>query len=290
MTIDVRARPVGIDLLAEGRFHDALMPLRRALEMGDMAPTTRLNLAIAEDRAGDRHYARRLCQQVAAELPDWDEPVLRLAESLRAAGEYAEAEKTYQQVLELNPTRPEGLIALGGLLLLRGQAEAAIALLIRCLGVAPNNAEAWNALGLALRATGALGLALSAFISAQGLQPDCLDYVLNGVEVTARLRQGGSENDEPDEGEAELARLTVECERNPLNPVLQLGRGMLLERLGRRLEAIDVLEAATELTPDELVPLRLLSGILTRSTRIRQAEQVLRRVRTLDPDNPQSCN
>jgi predicted O-linked N-acetylglucosamine transferase (SPINDLY family) len=182
------------------------------------------------------------------------------------------------------------LIALGGLLLLRGQAETAITLLIRCLGVAPNNAEAWNALGLALRATGALGLALSAFISAQGLQPDCLDYVLNGVEVTARLRQGGSENDEPDEGEAELARLTVECERNPLNPVLQLGRGMLLERLGRRLEAIDVLEAATELTPDELVPLRLLSGILTRSTRIRQAEQVLRRVRTLDPDNPQSCN
>jgi protein O-GlcNAc transferase len=280
MTIDVRPSTAGVDLLAAGRFHDALAPLRLALSLGDPAPATLLNLAIAEDRAGDRERGRRLMRQVAVRLPDWDEPVLRLAESLRAAGETMAAEEAYQQVLELNPSRPEALIALGGLLLMRGQAEAAQSLLIRCCGVAPDNAEAWNTLGLALRAAKAPSAALTAFVKAQGLQPDCLDYVLSGVDVTLDAK----------EGDAELARLTVACSANPLNAAIQLGRGMLLERLGHRTEAIDALEAATELTPDELVPLRLLGGVLARSSRVGHAEQVLRRVSILDPTNPQVRN
>ena len=261
-------RPAGVDLLAVGRFEEALAPLRLALSMGDTAPATLLHLAIAEDRAGDRNRGRRLMRQVAVRLPTWDEPVLRLAESLRASGETTAAEEAYQLVLELNPSRPEALIALGGLLLMRGQAEAAQSLLIRGCGVAPDNAEAWNALGLALRAAKAPGSALTAFVKAQGLRPDRLDYVLNGVEVTLDAK----------EGEAELVRLSVACEQNPLNPTLQLGRGMLLERMGRRAEAIDALEAASGLTPDTLGPLRLLSGVLARSSRVAQAEQVLRRV------------
>ncbi|WP_428541979.1 tetratricopeptide repeat protein [Rhodopila sp.] len=275
----------GIDLLAAGRFKEALAPLRLALSLGNAAPATLLNLAIAEDHAGDRQCARRICRQVAAALPDWDEPVLRLAESLRAAGEHTAAEQTYRQVLELNPARPEALIALSGLLLMRGQPEPARDLLLQCCGVAPDNAEAWNTLGLALRATDAAGLALSAFIAAQRLRPDCLDYVLNGVETAVDAK-----NLDPGQGDAELARLSVACEQNPLNPVLQAGRGMLLERLGRRPEAIDALEAATELAPDELAPLRLLGGVLARSSRARQAVAVLRRLSALDPENPQVHN
>jgi protein O-GlcNAc transferase len=308
MTVEVQSRaadldwpqPVGVDLLAAGRFEDALVPLRRALLIGDATPATRLNLAIAEDRAGDRACARRLIREVAAELPDWDEPVVRLAESLRAAGEYEAAEAAYQQALELNPGRQEALIALAGLLLMRGKFEAARDLLIQCCGIAPDNPEAWNTLGLALRAAGSPGLALSAFITAQGLRPDRLDYVLNGVEVTVIPQGGGSKDGDPhsgdgsvggvNEADSELARLIVAFDRNPLNPALLVGRGMLLERLGRRSEAIDALEAATELAPNELVPLRLLSGVLARSSRVRHAEQVLRRVSVLDPGNPQVSN
>ena len=280
MTVDVRASLSGVDLLAAGRFHDALHPLRLALSLGDTDPATLLNLAIAEDRAGDRDRGRRLMQQVAVRLPDWDEPLLRLAESFRADGDMNIAEEAYRQVLLVNPDRPEALIALGGLLLMRGQAEAARDMLTRCCRVAADNGEAWNTLGLALRATGAAESALTAFVAAQGLRPDCLGDVLNGVEVTL----------DANAGDAELARLSIACDLNPLNPVMQIGRGMLLERLGRRSEAIDALEAATELAPDELVPLRLLGGVLARSSRVRQAEQVLRRVSGLDPDNPQVRN
>jgi predicted O-linked N-acetylglucosamine transferase (SPINDLY family) len=280
MTIDVHLPAVGVDLLAAGRFQDALVPLRLAVSLGDAAPATLLNLAIAEDRAGDRERGRRLMRQVAVRLPDWDEPMLRLAESLRAAGESMAAEEAYGQVLELNPSRSESLIALGGLLLMRAQAEAARTLLIRCCGVAPDNAEAWNTLGLTLHATKAPSQALAAFVKAQALRPDCLDYVLNGVDVTLDAK----------EGDAELARLTVACDRDPLNPAIQLGRGMLLERMGRRTEAIDILEAAAALTPDVVAPLRLLGGVLGRSSQVARAEQVLRRVGVLDPNNPRVRN
>jgi protein O-GlcNAc transferase len=280
MTIDLLPSRSGVDFLAAGRFKDALAPLRLAISLGETGPVSLLNLAIAEDRAGDRARGRRLIRQVAIQLPEWDEPVLRLAESLRAAGESQEAEEAYRQVLDLNPNRQEAMIALGGLLLLRGKAEEARDLLVCCCGIAPKNAEAWNTLGLALRAAVAPGLALAAFIAAQSLRPDCLNYVLNGVDAAV----------EAAEGDAELARLAVATEQNPLDPALQVGRGILLERLGRRAEAIDSLEAATELTPGALTPLRLLGGVLARSSRVYQAEQVLRQVSMLDPDNLQVCN
>src|SRR5271165_3555038 len=136
MTVDTHSLPVGVDPLAEGRFQDALAPLRLTVLLGDTAPTTLLNLAIAEDRAGDRDHARRLIRLVANRCPAWDEPILRLSESLRAAGESAAAEETYRQVLELNPNRQEAMIALAGLLLMRGEPQQARDLLLRCCGIA----------------------------------------------------------------------------------------------------------------------------------------------------------
>jgi protein O-GlcNAc transferase len=280
MTADLRPPPVALDLLAEGRFQDALAPLRQALSLGETDPINLLNLAIAEDRTGATQSARHLMRQVAARLPAWDEPVLRLAESLRAAGEAAAATDAYRRVLELNPDRQEALVALAGLLLMRGQPDPARELLQRCCDINPHNAEAWNTLGLTLRAAKAFSLALSAFVAAQNLQPDCVNYVLNGVDVTLPA----------DEGDAELARLTVACEQSPLNAALQTGRGVLLQRLGRLPEAIDALEAVTELAPDAPVPMRLLGGMLLRANRVRQAEQVLRRASTFAPDDTSLCN
>jgi protein O-GlcNAc transferase len=296
MTIDVRPVAVGVDLdsirvqdarsadgmalLSDGRFQDALAPLRLALALGDALPSTILNLAIAEDRTGNRDHARHLMRRVAARLPKWDEPVVRLAESLRAAGDSAAAEAAYRQVLELNPRRTEALIALSGLLLMRKEAAEARDLLMCCCGIVPDNAEAWNTLGLALRMSGAHGPALSAFVRAQGLRPDCVEYFLNGINVA----------EDANEADAELARLTVACDQNPLNIALLVARGALLELMGRRPEAIDTLEAATELAPEAMLPLKLLGGVLARSTRTRQAEMVLRRVVAVEPHNPQAGN
>ncbi len=280
MTIDVRPPPVALELMAQGRFQEALAALELAVSRGNIDPVTLLNLAIAQDRTGAKEDAQRLMQQVAERLPAWDEPVLRLAESLRSAGECAAAEDAYRRVLALNSERQEALVALSGLLLMRGKTESARDLLQRCCGINPNNAEAWNTLGVALRSAGAFSQALSAFVVAQRLRPDCVDYVLNGVEVTVPAN----------EGEAELARLAVACDQQPLNAAVQIGRGSLLQRLGRLSDAIDALEAVTELAPGELIPLRLLGGMLLRANRVRQAEEVLRQARTLAPNDASLAN
>src|SRR3954468_5412841 len=182
MTVDIlpcRDEPyaaAGAALLADGRFQEALAPLRLALSRGNAQPATMLNLAIAEDHAGDREYARTLMRGVAVRLPDWDEPFLRLAESYRTANEMDAAEEAYRQVLMLNPIWLEALIALGGLLLLRDRPEEARDLLLRGCGVAPGNAEAWNTLGLAFQAAHDPRMALTAFVRAQALAPATPDY------------------------------------------------------------------------------------------------------------------
>src|SRR5271157_1196757 len=110
----------GVALLAMGRPAEALPALREAVAIGDATPATLLNLALAEDRAGERDRARRRMQTLADRLPGWDEPKLRLAESLRAEGCNAAAEQAYEAVLAINPRREEALVSLAVLRLGRG--------------------------------------------------------------------------------------------------------------------------------------------------------------------------
>jgi protein O-GlcNAc transferase len=270
----------GMVLLAQDRVAEALASLRTAISLGDTNPSTALNLALAEDRAGDRVRARALMRRVAADLPDWDEPWLRLAESLRAAGELAAAEDAYREVLERNPRRQEALVALSGLLIGRGEGAGARGLLLRCCGINARNAEAWDTLGLALLTTDEASLALTAFIEAQRLAPQSLSYALHGVEAANLAGQA----------EAEQARLDLAVAMDPLSAVLQTARGVSLARLGERDLAIDALEVATALAPEAPLPIAFLGGVLAHGNRLREADLALQRASELDPDNPRLRN
>jgi predicted O-linked N-acetylglucosamine transferase (SPINDLY family) len=270
----------GMALLAQDRPAEALSVLRIAASMGDTNPSTLLNLALAEDHGGDRVRARALMRAVATHLPGWDEPWLRLAESLRAAGERAAAEDAYHEVLELNPRRQEALVALSGLLIERGKGGEARGLLLRCCGINAGNAEAWDTLGLALLTTDEASLALTAFIEAQRLAPQSVAYALHGVEAAGLA----------DQTEAERARLDLAVADDPLNAVLQTARGVLLSRLGERDMAIDAFEIATALAPDAPLPVAFLGGVLAHGNRLREADAALRRATELDPDNPRLRN
>jgi predicted O-linked N-acetylglucosamine transferase (SPINDLY family) len=270
----------GVALLAADRPGEALPLLRAAVDAGDAAPPTLLNLALAEDRAGDRALARRQMRGIADWLPDWDEPHLRLAESLRAERDIEAASQAYDAVLARNPRRPEALIALGVLRLGQGDIAGATSLLLRCCGIAPGNAEAWDALGLALLSGSDAEAAVGAFAEAHRLVPRWLDPALHLVEAVCAAGTA----------EAELARMDLAVRADPGDPVSTIARGMLLERLGRRAEAIDALEVAVALAPDAPRPAAMLGGILARTGRVAAAEAALRRAGTLDPDNPQIGN
>jgi protein O-GlcNAc transferase len=291
MTVETLTRPEadkdadrqaaeGMASLAAGNAEAARIALLTAIAGGDVSPATRLNLALAEERLGRADRARKAMRVLMERLPGWDEPAVRLAESLRAVGRNAEAEEAYRHALEINPRRIEALLALGGLLILRGAGQEARDRLICCCGIAPDRAETWHALGLALLQTREPSQALAAFMEAQRCEPASLEYALHGVE--AALAAG--------EADAELARLTAGCDDDPCNPVLQVSRGALLERLGFRAKAIDALEAAAALAPDAPEPSAFLGRALARSSRLKEAERRLRRAAELDPDNAQVRN
>jgi protein O-GlcNAc transferase len=82
-----------------------------------------------------------------------------------------------------------------------------------------------------------------------------------------------------------LTWLDGAADADPLDPVLPAVRGVLLERLGRRPEAIDALAAAAALAPDAQRPAALLAEVLARSNRLHEAEAALRRASELDPNN-----
>ncbi len=281
---------LGIALLAEGRADLALAALQTAVAGGDASPATLLNLALAEAGAGDTDRALARMQEVQDRQPSWDEPRLRRAETLRAAGRHAAAERAYQEALDINPARLEALLGLAVLRLQRHDGEGARTLLRRCCAIASghaqahhaqaHHAQAWDALGLSLLMTADYPEAEAAFAEAQRLGPGVLDYALHRVD--AALAAGNAE--------AELARLEAVASADPLDPVAPTARGMLLERLGRRDDAISALQAATALAPDAPRPAAFLGELLARSHRGREAERALVHAIALDPGNSQLQN
>ncbi|MBV8523094.1 MAG: tetratricopeptide repeat protein [Acetobacteraceae bacterium] len=267
-------------LLASGQARAAVPLLRRAVQRDDASPATHLNLAIAEDRIGNRQQARRMIERLAQIYPDWDEPPLRLAESFRAEGQSDLAAQAYGRVLELNPSRTEALLSLAVLHIGKGDGLSAQPLLLRCCRVAPDSPEAWDALGISLMLTGDAPAAESAFAQAQLLNPGAVVFALRRVE--AAFAAGSHE--------AELARLELVCKQNPLDAIALSARGLLLERLGRRPEALDCLEAASVLAPDDPAIASLFAGLLGCSHRLAEAEAALARAVAIDPSNVQLGN
>jgi predicted O-linked N-acetylglucosamine transferase (SPINDLY family) len=256
---------------------EALTALRMAVALGDAAPTTLLNLALAEQKTGDLAHALRRMKELESRIPVWDEPPLRQAEALRAANRFDEAEAAYNRVLEINLRRESALLGLAGLLIMRGAFKSARDLALRCCSVAPGRAEAWDVLGLALLSDNENSLAESAFAEAQHLSPQSLEYALHRVRAAFAAGSEGSL----------LAWLEVAREADPLNYSLPAALGALLERLGRIPEAIDALEVATVLAPNAPVPAMLFGNALARANRLEEADAALRRATALDPDNDQ---
>jgi protein O-GlcNAc transferase len=273
--IAIAPAELGMHFLAQSKPEIALLHLRKAVETGDRRPSTLLNLALAEDAAGEQGRADGLITLLQDQFPEWDEPILRAAERLRRAGKNEDAAALYRRVLTLNPVRPEALISLAVLHIQAGAYVEAQSLLLRCCGSVPDRAEAWDALGFALLGTKDYEAAASAFFAAQRLEPTREDFALHHV---AAAFEAGS-------GEAELARLECASDADPLNAALLIARGDLLGRLGRWDAAVDVLEAAVTLAPDSLRAAEQLGDSLAAARDQRGAESAFRRAMALNPDN-----
>lgn len=236
-------------------------------------PVAALRAAIVADRSGEHERAQEAMRQLEQAWPAWDEPSLRLADSLRRTGLMPPAEQAYRRTLARNPGRIEALVALGAALVIRGAGAEAQTLLIQACGQAPGNAEAWDALGHALHQTDEHGTAETAFAEAQRLAPDNFNFALHRAQAA---RRAGTVP-------AELARLEAASAADPLNSSLLAIRGVMLDQDGQREAAIEMLEAATALDPDKAAFWALLGAALGGAMRTAEAAIALRRAHALDP-------
>ncbi len=236
-------------------------------------PCAQLNHAIAEDRAGCAARARRWFRALAAAHPDWAEPLARLGQSLRAAGDAEDAAAAYDAALDRDPLHPDALLARAALALGAGAAARAHSLALSACGAHPDRADAWDLLGLVLQVSGDHALAETAFAEASARAPDRLELALRRVEAAAAA------------GTTPAALIAAEraAAADPLNPVKLAARALLAERDGQRGLAIEVAEAAAVLAPDHPDIARLLAGLLARSTRVAAAEAALARAVALNP-------
>ena len=247
---------------------------------GDATGVDQLNRAIDLDHAGATERARALMRGLAETWPDWDEPLARLADSLRARDEYPAAIAACHDVLRRNPNRRLTLLALGAMLIQTGDPAAAIAPLSHCCDVAPSEPLAWSTLARARTAMKQHDRALEAMTRARALAPRSIPI---GWQLVGAAIDAG-------QGPREVVRLEAYSNRDPLNPVPHITRGLILDRLGMLSLAVDALEVAVALAPKAKEPITILAGVLSRSSRSRDAEEALRRAAELDPDDPRLMN
>ncbi len=261
---------LGMAKLAASRPQEARVALRRALALGDTSAGTLLNLALAEGATGDLERALSLVAEAEAAAPDWVEPLLRRGELLRRAGDKEGAATAYEATLTRDPARPEALLGLASLHIARGDGARAQMLLLQACAASPERAETWDALGLALMLTGDATAAEAAFGEAARLEPKAIPWALHRAEAAFAAGRA----------EVELTRLEQTQDNAPATLA---ARGLLLDRLGKRAEAIDLLEAAVILAPSSALIARVRADALTRTLDAAAAVTAIERALELDP-------
>ena len=238
-------------------------------------PADLLNSAILESRGGDVGAAQASMRAIAGSWPEWDEPWIRLGQSLRETGARDEAIAAYEAALARNPHRAEALISLGVLHLQSGDAAFANTLLAQATSRHPKNHEAWDALGITLLALGAPAKAADAFHQATELAPERLSYALHKADALEAS------------GEAECAETLAlgRLAANPLDGVAACIAGRAAHKRSDLAEAEALLEAARALLPGEAVPLKILGTLHMLAMRPERAVDLLREAHELAPDD-----
>ena len=131
----------GMVQLANDHPAEALSALRTAVALGDTMPATLLNLAMAEEQAGDAARAMRLMEAWSSACPTGTNRRCGWPKALRAAGRLRGRRTAYRRVLADQPAARSGAARAGRPAAharrRRGRARAAVALLRHCARTRP---------------------------------------------------------------------------------------------------------------------------------------------------------
>ncbi len=238
-------------------------------------PVTLLNAAILADQTGDTALAQDRMRLIAADWPEWDEPWVRLGQSLRATGSRDAAITAYEAALERNPHRAGTLISLGLLRLQGGETAAARALVTEATARHPDNHEAWAALGITLLAAHEPKRAAAAFHAAAIQAPSTLLYAMHEIEA---LEACG-------ETEQAAAIIAARLAADPADGVASFLAARAAFKQGDLAEAETLLEVARALLPNEAAPVVMLGNVQMLAMRPELAAEIFCEAQAMAPDD-----
>jgi tetratricopeptide (TPR) repeat protein len=211
-------------------------------------------LSLAEARFGRAAAGRDARAKAVAADPILEDASLFEADALWLNQNYADALDGYRQYLRVRPSGPFVAYAHyreAACLTRTGRIEEAIATLRKLIADAPGRGDAHADLGLLLREEGQLDAAIDQFLEARKLRPDVAAYAMALGTTYARQERF-------DEA---LGSLEAAVARRPTWVPARVNLGLVLERIGRQVDAARQLNAAAVLEPHDSRVARLLARL-----------------------------
>lgn len=251
-------------LIAAGRFSEALEVTQKALEVGSMvAPRFRWQ------SEGGGHSGK------APPLgPDFSRVFMDMGLSLQKMGKLGEAKDAFLKAIALQPDLPEAWCNLGVLAMQQNHLSEAREYFLKALEVQPSFANAYNGLGEVLVREGKIAEALNAYRKAIELRPSLADPYNNLGNLL--LGQG-----RPAEAEI-LYRKALRLK--PKSAQLRNNLGAALLAMNQAEEARKSFEEALKLNPDSPRYRANLGTALIRLGRIEEGLEYLKRAADMEPD------
>ena len=180
---------LGLALSRRGKMDEAIIHIRKALEINPSYAPAHYNLGLFLSQKGDFEGAVTEYRRALAINPNDAITHNNLGNVLKQKKQMEEAIGEYQQAVGLKPKKPELHFNLGDALVQAGRLDEAIAQYQTALEIDPSYAEAQNGLGIALAEKGDIREATARFQEALRLKPDYVEATQNLKRAQAMAQQ-----------------------------------------------------------------------------------------------------
>ena len=237
--------------LIRGEYEGALTTASEVLALDKQNASARLMQAVALKSQNKLAEARTILESQLKQTPNLPDALFQLALVNFQEGKAKEAEDAFRRSYQAEPTNTRGLVGVAEIMLAQNQPDAAIQLLEDELKKSPHSSELHVALGnVAMRA---------------GKQDLALGHFQSGLE---KLR---------DKNSKQAAAIYV-----------RIGETQRLK--SNFSAAIETLEKARKISPDDPVVLHTLAVSLDGADRKQEARRAYEHVLRVDPNNPVALN
>ncbi len=274
-------KALGLSLKNMKRLTEAVLPLKKAMELMPSDIETMMNLGIVYTELAVYEEAENIYRRVIALKPnDYPEAYLNLGVVLKSRGKNEEAEKCCRRAIELKPDFTIALNNLGVLLRDAGKLEESEECYRKVIEIKPDYPEAYLNLGVVLKSRGKNEEAEKCCRRAIELKPDFAESY-NNIAIILQDKGGYAEAEK-------YFRRAIEL--NPKYAEAYNNIGNLLKDTRRNKEAEIYYKLSIKINPKNYKVYNNLGLLCADSQRLDDAETFYRKAIELNPNYAEAYN